>query len=487
MQPSTFELTDFTSKFSGNVIEICPVGALTNSEYRFRARPWDLETRPAICTVCSNGCNVWFDYRVNKQVRINGRTNEAVNEEWTCDKGKFGHEFYNSDKRLTKPLVRRGDVLAQASWAEAYDEIIKAFGTKKGALLGGGENSNEDLFMAKKMFKEQFGSDLIDYRFQAHSPSKSEMASLKLKQKPIASYESAKTILIFGTSLADEEAILFLRVRKAWSLHGVRVIVASERATEADAFAEAALRFSAGGELALAEALAGKGDGAPGGAQADVLKRAREALGSGSAAIIATQSIYENPDGQKILAELAGLGELSVYGLHTNDQGAQDLGLTSDGAASGIFKGCEGGSIEALWLLGADPFALQSDRELVRRAIENIEFLVVQAHSENEAFHYASVVLPMCAPAEMEGTYTNLERRVQRMDQILPTKGEAKPAWRVFSEIALRVSGDRPFFSPDEIMAEIVREHPAFAGVDYATLNGSEGQMLQTATEPVSV
>src|SRR5436305_12255646 len=85
MQPSTFEMTNFGSKFSGNVIEICPVGALTSAKYRFRARPWDLETRPAVCTVCSNGCNVWMDYRVGKVVRINGRTNEAVNEEWTCD------------------------------------------------------------------------------------------------------------------------------------------------------------------------------------------------------------------------------------------------------------------------------------------------------------------------------------------------------------------------------------------------------------------
>jgi NADH-quinone oxidoreductase subunit G len=92
MQPSTFELREFESKFSGNVIEICPVGALTNAKYRFRARPWDLETKPGVCTLCSNGCNIWFDYRVGKMVRINGRTNDAVNGEWTCDRGKFGHE-----------------------------------------------------------------------------------------------------------------------------------------------------------------------------------------------------------------------------------------------------------------------------------------------------------------------------------------------------------------------------------------------------------
>ncbi|ARU42511.1 hypothetical protein CCB80_00360 [Armatimonadetes bacterium Uphvl-Ar1] len=95
MQPSTFQLTDFESKFSGNVIEICPVGALTSARYRFRARPWDLETKPGLCTVTPCGTNIWFDYRGSKFIRINGRTNEAVNEEWTADRCKFGHDFYN--------------------------------------------------------------------------------------------------------------------------------------------------------------------------------------------------------------------------------------------------------------------------------------------------------------------------------------------------------------------------------------------------------
>src|SRR5579862_4176009 len=463
MQPSTFEMTDFTSKFSGNVIEICPVGALTNAEYRFRARPWDLETRPAICTVCSNGCNVWFDYRVNKMVRINGRTNEAINEEWTCDRGKFGHEFYNSEKRLTKPLVRRGDSLVEATWAEAYDLIIKAFGSKKGALLGGAGNSNEDIFLAKNTFKNHFGSEVFDHRFQAHLPSASETEALSLKQKSIGSYESAKTILIFGTSLADEEPILYLRIRKAWSLYCATVIVASDGPTDADQFASVVLRYKPGTESALVQALAGKGDGAATGVPAELIKKAQAAIGNRQSAIVTTQSIYNKADATKVVSGLSGLGELSVYGLRANDQGAQELGLFCETGTHVILRQCESGEIEALWLVGDDPFTEHPEAELVQRAIENVDFLVVQAHMENEAFHYASVVLPMCAPAEMEGTYTNLERRVQRMDQVLPVPGEAKPAWRVFSEVALRMSGERPFFNAGEIMAEIARENPAFA------------------------
>ncbi|HWA84266.1 MAG TPA: molybdopterin-dependent oxidoreductase, partial [Fimbriimonadaceae bacterium] len=379
MQPSTFELTDFTSKFSGNVIEICPVGALTNATYRFRARPWDLETRPAICTVCSNGCNVWFDYRVNRMVRINGRTNEAVNEEWTCDQGKFGHEFYNGEKRLTKPLVRRGDVLVEASWPEAYDEIARAFVRDESALLGGAENSNEDLFMARRVFKNQFASDHIDHRFQTHLPV---FANLDLKQKPIASYESAGTILIFGTSLAVEEPILFLRIRKAWAKHGAKVIVVSDKPTDADAFAETVLRYKPGAELEAAQALAGKGEG---GFPVDGLAAVRAAMSGDKAAIVATQSIFNAAKGPEVVTALAGLGELSVYGLLANDQGAQDLGFYSEAGTHEILRRCESGRLQALWLLGADPFVLHPEPDLVRRAIENVSFLVVQAHTENEA------------------------------------------------------------------------------------------------------
>jgi NADH-quinone oxidoreductase subunit G len=161
MTPSTFELTDFQSKFSGNVIEICPVGALTNAEYRFRARPWDLETKPGICTVCSNGCAVWFDYRVGKLSRINGRTNEQVNEEWTCDRGKFGHGFYNDPKRLKKPLIRRGDALVETEWPEVYGAILEAFssGGKKIAALAGPMLSNEAYYLLQKLFRQRFGSN----------------------------------------------------------------------------------------------------------------------------------------------------------------------------------------------------------------------------------------------------------------------------------------------------------------------------------------
>ena len=135
-----------------------------------------------------------------------------------------------------------------------------------------------------------------------------------------------------------------------------------------------------------------------------------------------------------------------------------------------ILEAAADGEVKALWMFGVDPFESYPDRDLVQRALENVEFLVYQGIEETEAMHYASVVLPHTAPAEQDGTYTNCERRVQRMKSVLDPKGDAKPAWRIFSEIYVRLKPSTPFFNPSEVMDEIAKQHPAFSGATYDRL-----------------
>jgi NADH-quinone oxidoreductase subunit G len=481
MQPSTFELRDFSSKFSGNVIEICPVGALTNSAYRFRARPWDLETRPALCTNCGNGCNVFLDHRNSVLVRVNGRTNEEVNEEWTCDRGKFGHGFYNSDRRLSSVLVREGVRLIPATWTDAFRLIKGAFGNQKVALVGGSTNSNEDVFSAGTLFKDQFGSSDVSFFAGLDHPG-----SVAAKRTPIREFQSKKSILIFGSDLSEEEPILYLRVRKAWLNAGANVVVAHSKETDVDGFANSILRYNPGTEALVAETLRQEiespnsnldGFEEATGVSASAVKEAAIAL-SGGCAVVSTHKLFHLAESSAIINSLrsisaVGDGSFDCFPLVANGAGAELIGshlFSSQGATTGaILRGCADGSIKSLWVVGEDLLDYP-DQDLVRNALENVEFLVVQDVMETELTSYASLVLPMTGPAEADGTWTNIEGRVQRMQSVLKPKGDSKPLWLVASEIRMSIEPTLVPFSPAEVMEALSVAVPAFSEVGYRTI-----------------
>ncbi|MBL8064887.1 MAG: NADH-quinone oxidoreductase subunit NuoG [Chthonomonadaceae bacterium] len=449
MQPSTFKLLDFESKFSGNVIEICPVGALTSAKYRFRARPWDLETSKAVCTNCSNGCNVWFDHRAGKFVRINGRTHEGINEEWTCDKGKFGHDHYNSSTRLTVPLIRRDDRLMPCSWSEAYDEIGKAFldkGSESAGLVGPGV-SNEGLYLMKKLFGTVFGSKNLDHRWTKHSGT-------YRSDSTIEGLESKKKIFVVATDLAADLPIVYLRVRKAWAKHGASVSVISEKQTEVDLFAESSVRYEPGKSLsALKET-----------AQLWTL--------DADSAVILSDSVFNGTDGQAMVDFLTGLceksgAELNVWATGANAMGAHLTGFTAHGEGKATWEFLDG-SMKSLWIVDIDVAQFEAGR----KALERAEFVVVQASHMSESLSYASVVLPMSLPAEQDGSWTNCEGRAQWMSTSVSAPGECKPAWRIFAECLLRMNPSQPYFNAKEVWAEIAQLN-VFKMVDVPSVNNS--------------
>jgi NADH-quinone oxidoreductase subunit G len=473
MQPSTFQLTDFESKFSGNVIEICPVGALTSTKYRFRARPWDLQTRPGVCTLCSNGCNIHVDYRQNEVVRINGRTHEGINEEWTCDKGKFGHYVFNEAGRLTQVLTRDGASLRPSAWAAAFSEILGRFRKATNAVLVSSALSNEDLFAVKSLFQGELSAD-VDFRFERDLSVPGTTVST-----PIEAYETAESVLIFGTSLADEEPIVYLRVRKGWLNHGTKVVVAHSETTDADGFATAVLRYLPGTEAALANGLKALVEGtgnadeiaAATGVSVAALNEAAASLANTK--VITTRGLLNAEGGAQAAAALAALpgAEFNLYARRANEEGAVRLGLQQGRNTHQILEACERGEVQNLWLAGIDLFAEFADRERVIRALENVEFLVVQDWHETETTAFASVVLPMTAPTEAEGSYVNVEGRLQVVRAVLPAQGEAKPAWKVANEIGLRLRPATPLFNAREVLARIAEQNPAFAAAQIAYEN----------------
>jgi NADH-quinone oxidoreductase subunit G len=473
MQPGTFQLTDFESRFSGNVIEICPVGALTSSQYRFRARPWDLQAAPGLCSLTPCGTNIWFDHRSGRLARINGRTNEAVNEEWTCDLTKFGHDdLYSAPDRLRSPFLRRGDGMAACSWSEAYSALVPALQAGEAGVIASPMLSNESLYALQELFRKGLGSGHIDHG------SGSAPAGFDPVPLTIMGLESLSSAFVFGMSLAAEQPMSFLRLRKAWLNKGLQLHTCHHEPAETDLFAASFLRYEQGDEAAQAARLLAAVRG-----EDNAFSASAKALRENGALLAPRRLLRTSPEAAESLrqaAEAAGAAYWLMAGA-SNEQGALDLGATPDGLGTeGMLRAAAEGRIKALFLAGFDPLGDPDLRELAEAALESVEFLAVLESRQTEACSYASVILPMALPAEQDGTYTSVERRVQRMAAILTPPGESKAPWRVFTEIMIRLQPGTPAFNPREIRERIAAEVPIFRGLTEEQLEG-EGFLARPA------
>ena len=250
----------YVAPFSGNIVSLCPVGALTSTAYRFRARPWDIENAGTVCTLCPAQCNVEFSVRDDTRVlRVyDSRHNEGVDDGWTCDKGRYGYQIVNSPNRVVAPLVREGGVLFERSWENALARVADAL-KKAGSgatLIAGGETTNEEAFLAQKLMREALGSGDLDSRMSVLDADQTRMLARPELQASVPDVEWADAVLVLETELVDEMPILELRVRKGRRRNGVKVAVASSHPSALDREASATVRFAPGSGEALLAALA---------------------------------------------------------------------------------------------------------------------------------------------------------------------------------------------------------------------------------------
>ncbi len=525
MEVGTFAHTRFSSRFSGNVIELCPVGALLSRTYRFKARPWDLMTQKSICTQCSNGCNIKIDHRVSQLQRVNARVNEAVNEEWTCDRGKFGMDYVSSPDRITTPLVKRDGEFQPVTWDEINTLIIDRLqeaGAKVGGI-GGTRSSNEDLYVWQKFFRQTLRVNNLDHRMGPHfRPTNSGLYArfgYHSMNNAIADLEKMKTILVFGSNLVDEQPIIYLRVRKAWRAKGAGIVEAvprsmktGEEANHVGEFASVRLYYRPGTEVALLHGLlnvmlyenllsaerlgeiknlsivqnavkswAPEIAAKECGVEADAIRRAARLLATDQMAILAGETVTQHPYSEDILNALGNLailtgnpGNINVPVTENNQQGAMDMGILPDVLPGYVgldqpglntkqmLQGAVSGEIEALWISGVDLVNRFYDRDLARRALEACSFVVVTEHTLTETAQLADVVLPTQSVAERDGTFTNVERRVQRFFKAFEISPEIHPEWLIFSQLAMRMGGTAPYFSARDILREIAASVPIY-------------------------
>ncbi|MEP6623173.1 MAG: NADH-quinone oxidoreductase subunit NuoG [Acidimicrobiia bacterium] len=517
---ATFPDEPFASYFSGNTVQICPVGALTSKPYRFRARPWDLSAVETSCTMCAVHCRGALESSSNRLVRLLGVDSEPVNHGWLCDKGRYGYDAVNVDDRVRQPMVRRSGELVACSWPEALDaaadglrNALAADGAASVAVLGGARGTNEDAYVWARFAKGVLRTDNVDAQLGDGLPAE---VVLGLPHATIADLDRARGIVVLGVDLKEELPVLYLRARRAADELGVPLIELSPVATGLARYAAASVRY-APGELAdtarrLVGALGGTQSGDP---DIDAATEAFAGRDGEVVVIVGRANLAERADATvAAIAELASVDAVRflVALRRGNVRGALDLGLAPGflpgrveleagrewfedawGAvpkdrgmdALGILDAAAQNRIGALVLLGADPVADCPDATLAAAGITGARFVIAVDTMITESNRRANVFLPVTAWGEQDGSVTNVEGRVQRVTRKISPDGTPMPDWRVAAELALRLREDFDLATADEVQDEIARVAPAFAGLDSAVLRRArDGAVLPIADHP---
>jgi NADH-quinone oxidoreductase subunit G len=462
----TFTDEPFDSYFSGNTIQICPVGALTSKPYRFVARPWDLETAPSVCAYCSVGCPITNEARAGKVVRCQALPNEAVNDFWICDKGRYGYHYTSSDERLVTPLVRgESDKFEAVAWGQAMERAAAELKDAKVGVLAGGHLTTEDAFAISRLARNVLKTSDIDSRIQdAGAPYDAAIAIAGAagSSATIDDLDDAANIVWVGPDPKETLPVLYLRLRKAVIDGGARLTVVSPRWISLDAIATEVARTddpaSAIDNLELqGGAVVCWGPSASG----------RDESATAQAAVS--------------LAASTG-GKLLVCPPHAGSQGLIDMGVhpalepgyvpvaQSGMDTRAILEAAVSGELDALLIVGADPIADFPDADLARRALGSKAFKVVIELFPTETVSHADVVFPAAAYSEREGTFTNLERRLQKLEELLAPPGTALEPWRILAGLAKALDDDWSWSSFTDVWKAIKSEVPTHKNVDEVAL-----------------
>ncbi|HEX4980966.1 MAG TPA: NADH-quinone oxidoreductase subunit NuoG, partial [Ilumatobacteraceae bacterium] len=460
-QVMTFPDEPFASYFSGNTVQICPVGALTATPYRFKARPWDLEQVESTCTTCSVGCRVVIQSSRNELLRYQGVDSDAVNWGWLCDRGRFDFEAVNSDQRLRAPLVRGEGGLEETSWngalaiaAALVREALDAGGPNAIGLLGGARGTNEDAYAWAKL-----ADALGVVRRDAQTGDGLPPEVLGLERATIDEAANATTIVLIGPDLKEELPVLYLRLRDAAEKRRSRILEISPTESGLTNVAWKSVRYEPGGaprvisatlsEPEVTEQL-GKGNVVVVAGRGDLAESQASAVASLAALLAAVP-------GAKVLPALRRgnvVGALEL-GLRppAGDDGGPDAGHDGAGHDDGlsVLRAAAEGKLDLLVLLGADPLNDCPDVDLARRALAGARRVLSIDTFLTDSNANADAVLAAAAYGEKSGTTTNIEGRVSTVAQKITPAGTVRPDWMIAAELAIELGHDLGFASVADV------------------------------------
>jgi NADH-quinone oxidoreductase subunit G len=463
---------DFRSPFSGNTVQICPVGALTSTPYRFAARPFDLSTVDTVCPHCSAGCNIKLDMRRGEVVRQLARDNVEVNDAWLCDKGRFAFRFPDSPERITTPLIRDHG-LEPASFGEVLTRVAEWTDGARVAMLTGGRLMDEDYFALSKLARTVFRTNDLDHRRTGDpgAAAAERHAATNPMSVTYKDVERAGVIVVAGLDAEQEVPILHLRLRKA-ARRGARIWVLHPRRTRLHDVATHVLcvpgdeaRLLAGGaEPVLDEALAALREAGERGVVlagerpgvADAAKASADAAGA------RFQYVTRRANDRGAL--LAGVHPSLLPGgreMHEADAIERAWGPLMNREPGrdtmGILQACADREVDVLFLIGIDPLRDLPDGDLVHRALDNVPVKIVQGLELGSLERYADAFLPASAFLEKDGHVSTWEGRGQRLRAIRGRDGISLADWEIFASMALACGGDLGFESLDELHEEMGR------------------------------
>lgn len=481
----------FTSNFSGNTIELCPVGALTSRPFRFKARPWELTRSPSVCSHCGCGCNIWLDVREDKIMRVRARENPPVDNGWLCDRGRFGYRFVSHTERLKTPFIKKGEGLVPCTWEEAIARAIDGFKKVKekygdGSIggLASPKLTNEEIYLFQKFFREVIGSDSLVNAFDGDLLIESLRpdASSGIRRFSFQDIDEADSIFLINGDPSRDLPILDLRIKKAVK-RGARLFIAGSEETELSGFATAPF-IPVGTELNSVPETGGEGgfetffSGEIKNSKRSVVLLDHKMDPSEVESLCSLlRDLYSNRGGE-------GWISLGVLMPGANTQGAHDM-LSGDTIlnSQGIKYGVPGTFPMSPFLDSRVKCLFVARQEIpdIANLRNRLDFLVVYDIFPSDTTRVADVVFPAVAFSELDGTYTNSEGRVQRLFKTTRPPGDAKALWEVMMLMANSMGTGWNYSSPQDVMKEISDRISRYRFISYKSI-GTKGSYADGTT-----
>ncbi len=538
----TFNNEPYNNRFSGNVIDICPVGALTNTDFRFKARTWDLTNTETLCAHCGCNCNITMGTRLNELMRIEARPNDAVDDGWICDKGRWGHQFVHSKNKITTarensvgdgkptsfPVFPHDCTIQDAAGkvAEAFKKIAEEHGPESVGFIGSPYTTNEENYLYQKLFRQSLGSNNIDHKSYQDTPG------LPVDHYGVEQIETANVVLLIASDPTEELPVLDLRIKKAVTNCGTRLVSLNDQTIALDKYSSQSVQYRVGSEALAIDALANGlarelGEPAPAkdadqtGISAEDMKALVETVRSSmkicvvyNPSALSGDAVSQVKHLLKLIAKVPTMecGAIPAAPM-TNAVGAMDMGLLPDFYPGGVpvtnpeeikkqwgenaptTKGfsalemiarAEAGELKALLVHRSNPVIDFPGGSRVADALRKLDLLVVHDMLETETTELAHLVLPSNGPGYDEGTTTNIGGRVQARKKALET-AQAQD-WKIINLMLNALGDETDYQKVLDVTDEIAQKVPGYQEISRRSLGkaGCDREPVTSVDETVA-